>query len=151
MTPWQNIPRRLWHLAVDHIDPPLFAITLAIMGVGLATVFSATYDSQNRLIAQFVNMSVALGLMWGVAQVPPWAIRWADQQVRSSAQALAVAAVPHWVVSFRNNRTSAALQSGRRHIQTSVSPMTVVMTSTPQVGISDSIRILTLNSIMAVA
>jgi len=68
---WRDIPRRLWHAAVDHLDPPLFAITLAIMGVGLMTVFSATYDSQNRLVSQFVNMSVALGLMWGVAQIPP--------------------------------------------------------------------------------
>ncbi len=71
MIHWRDIPRRLWHGTVDHLDPPLFMITMAIMGVGLATVFSATYDSQNRLIAQFINMSVALGLMWAVAQVPP--------------------------------------------------------------------------------
>ncbi|HEX5802974.1 MAG TPA: rod shape-determining protein RodA [Azospira sp.] len=71
MIAWRTLPRRLWHAAVDHIDPPLFTITLAIMGIGLATVFSATYDSQNRLVSQFVNMSVALGLMWGVAQLPP--------------------------------------------------------------------------------
>ncbi len=66
-----EIRHRLWHGTVDHLDAPLLMITLAIMGVGLATVFSATYDSQNRLISQFINMAVALGLMWGVAQLPP--------------------------------------------------------------------------------
>lgn len=66
-----EIRYRLWHGTVDHLDAPLLFITLAIMGVGLATVFSATYDSQNRLMSQFVNMSVALALMWAVAQVPP--------------------------------------------------------------------------------
>lgn len=71
MIAWRDIQRRLWHGTVDHLDPPLLMITAAIMGVGLATVFSATYDSNNRLIAQFINMAVALGLMWGVAQVPP--------------------------------------------------------------------------------
>lgn len=66
-----EIRRRLWHGTVDHLDAPLFFITIAIMGVGLATVFSATYDSQNRLVGQFVNMAVAIVLMWGVAQIPP--------------------------------------------------------------------------------
>ncbi|MFC5301946.1 rod shape-determining protein RodA [Azospira restricta] len=71
MTTFAEIRHRLWHGTVDHLDAPLFFITIAIMGVGLATVFSATYDSQNRLMGQFINMAVALTLMWGVAQVPP--------------------------------------------------------------------------------
>ncbi len=71
MMSFAQIRHRLWHGTVDHLDAPLFFITVAIMGVGLATVFSATYDSQNRLMGQFINMAVALGLMWGVAQVPP--------------------------------------------------------------------------------
>ena len=71
MMSFAQIRHRLWHGTVDHLDAPLFFITIAIMGVGLATVFSATYDSQNRLMGQFINMAVALGLMWGVAQVPP--------------------------------------------------------------------------------
>ena len=71
MMTFAEIRHRLWHGTVDHLDPPLLAITLAIMGVGLATVFSATYDSQNRLMSQFINMAVALALMWGVAQLPP--------------------------------------------------------------------------------
>jgi rod shape determining protein RodA len=71
MTSFAEIRHRLWHGTVDHLDVPLFFITIAIMGVGLATVFSATYDSQNRLMGQFINMAVAMTLMWGVAQVPP--------------------------------------------------------------------------------
>ena len=71
MMTFAEMRRRVWHGTVDHLDAPLVFITLAIMSVGLATVFSATYDSQNRLMGQFINMAVALGLMWGVAQVPP--------------------------------------------------------------------------------
>ncbi len=71
MMSFAEIRHRLWHGTVDHLDPPLLMITLAIMGIGLATVFSATYDSQNRLMSQFINMAVALTLMWGVAQLPP--------------------------------------------------------------------------------
>ena len=67
----RDIPRRLWHGTVDHLDVPLFMITVAIMGVGLATVFSATYDSNNRLVGQLINMTFAFALMWGVAQLPP--------------------------------------------------------------------------------
>ena len=66
-----QIRHRLWHGTVDHLDGPLLVLTLAIMGIGLATVYSATYDSQNRLFSQFINMSVALTLMWCIAQVPP--------------------------------------------------------------------------------
>jgi penicillin-binding protein 2 len=33
---------------VDHIDGPLLTIALALMAFGLATVYSATYDANNR-------------------------------------------------------------------------------------------------------
>ncbi len=56
---------------IRHIDVPLVAITLCVMAFGLATVYSATYDSNNRVIGQIVNMSVGLLVMWAVAQVPP--------------------------------------------------------------------------------
>lgn len=71
MIAWQHLARRLWHGAVDHLDAPLLTITFCLMGVGLATIFSATYDSENRILNQLVNMAVALSLMWAVAQVPP--------------------------------------------------------------------------------
>ncbi len=56
---------------VEHIDGPLLAITATLMVFGLATVYSATYDSNNRALSQLFNMFVGLAAMWGVAQLPP--------------------------------------------------------------------------------
>ena len=56
---------------VANIDFPLLLITLAIMGIGLATVNSATYDGNHRLLAQAGNMGVALVVMWLIARLPP--------------------------------------------------------------------------------
>ncbi len=62
---------RLWVRLVKHIDGPLLLITSLIMATGLATVYSATYDANNRLLAQTLNMAVGLFAMWAVAQLPP--------------------------------------------------------------------------------
>jgi len=56
---------------VEHIDGPLLAISLALMLFGLATVYSATYDANNRALSQLLNMLVGLAVMWSVAQLPP--------------------------------------------------------------------------------
>ena len=56
---------------VEHVDGPLLAIALALMAFGLATVFSATYDANNRAPGQLLNMLIGLAAMWAVAQVPP--------------------------------------------------------------------------------
>ena len=53
------------------IDFPLLLITLTIMAVGLATVNSATYDGNHRLLSQAGNMGVAMVIMWLVARLPP--------------------------------------------------------------------------------
>ena len=63
--------RRGWRQLIAHIDFPLLTITLAIMGVGLATVFSATFDGNQRLLAQAGNMGVAMLIMWLIARIPP--------------------------------------------------------------------------------
>ena len=63
--------RRLWQRATQHFDPPLMTLTMLLMLVGFMSVFSATYDTQNRLLAQMVNMLVAFGLMWLISQVAP--------------------------------------------------------------------------------
>ncbi len=63
--------RRTWLRLVEHIDGPLLLITGLIMVTGLATVYSATYDANNRLLAQTLNMAVGLCAMWAVAQLPP--------------------------------------------------------------------------------
>jgi rod shape determining protein RodA len=56
---------------VERVDWPLLLITGLIMVTGLATVYSATYDSNDRLLAQALNMAVGLCVMWTVAQLPP--------------------------------------------------------------------------------
>ena len=67
----QDFMRRLRWRLVAHIDLPLLLIVLAIMATGLATVYSATYDTNNRLLAQSMNMLIGLGTMLTVAQLPP--------------------------------------------------------------------------------
>jgi rod shape determining protein RodA len=54
-----------------HLDVPLLAISMALMAFGLATVYSATYDANNRALGQLLNMLVGLAVMWAVAQLPP--------------------------------------------------------------------------------
>jgi rod shape determining protein RodA len=39
--------------------------------IGLAVLYSASYDYPSRVLAQVVNLAVALTAMWIVAQVPP--------------------------------------------------------------------------------
>ena len=68
---FQQLLQRFWVRLVGHIDAPLLTITLVIMGFGLATIFSATFDANNRVPSQLVNMSIGLVAMWAVAQTPP--------------------------------------------------------------------------------
>ena len=63
--------RRGWHNAIAHIDGPLLFITLAIMGVGMLTIHSATYDMVDRTFSQLMNLAVALVIMWVISRVPP--------------------------------------------------------------------------------
>jgi len=67
----EDVLHRLWRRLVEHLDGPLLLITGALMLVGLSTVYSATYDASNRLVAQSLNMAVGLAAMWIVAQIPP--------------------------------------------------------------------------------
>ncbi len=62
---------RIWTRLIEHIDGPLLLITGLIMFAGLATVYSATYDANNRALGQLFNMMVGLVVMWSVAQLPP--------------------------------------------------------------------------------
>jgi len=67
----QQLLQRFRARLVEHIDGPLLAIALVLMGFGLATIYSATYDVSNRAFSQMLNMMVGLAVMWGVAQLPP--------------------------------------------------------------------------------
>ncbi|MDR2365183.1 MAG: rod shape-determining protein RodA [Zoogloeaceae bacterium] len=55
-----------------HLDMPLFVIVLLLMGVGLVTVYSATYSTgMGRLDNQIVNMLIAFVSMLVVARAAP--------------------------------------------------------------------------------
>jgi len=56
---------------VANIDGPLLAIALAIVGLGLLTLYSATIDAPWRFNAQLGNLAVGIAAMWLIAQVPP--------------------------------------------------------------------------------
>ena len=68
---FQQFLPRLWIRIVEHLDGPLLLITGALMALGLATIYSATYDANNRALNQLLNMAVGLIVMWSVAQLPP--------------------------------------------------------------------------------
>ena len=64
-------PRRLYARLAEGIDGPLLAIAGTLAVIGLATLFSASYDNPARLTAQLANVAVALAVMWLAAQVAP--------------------------------------------------------------------------------
>ena len=64
-------PRRLAARLAEGIDGSLLAISLALVALGIATLFSASYEQPARVTAQLANLSVAIAAMWLMAQVPP--------------------------------------------------------------------------------
>jgi len=62
---------RLWARAVAKIDAPLFSLVIALLGLGLFTLYSASNENSARVTAQLANILVALMLMWAAAQVSP--------------------------------------------------------------------------------
>ena len=75
---------RIWEVLVRRVDSYLMAAALAIVGIGLVTLFSASDQSIARVTSQVVVLGFALVLMWMVANIPP--------------QQLARAAVPLYIV-----------------------------------------------------
>jgi rod shape determining protein RodA len=76
---------RVWEVLTRRIDSMLFAAALAIVGVGLVTLFSAADQSVARETSQAFSLSFAIVLMWMFANIAP--------------QTLARAAVPLYVVA----------------------------------------------------
>ena len=64
-------PRRLWRRLALGIDGTLLTLTGILVAVGLVTLVSASYEQPARVVAQLVNLSVAVLAMWIVAQIPP--------------------------------------------------------------------------------
>ena len=63
--------RRIGERLFEGIDGTLLVLLLTLSMLGLAALFSATFESPSRVIAQLVNLGVALVAMWLVAQVSP--------------------------------------------------------------------------------
>ena len=76
---------RAWEVLTRRIDTMLFACALAIVGVGLVTLFSAADQSITRVTSQAMSLSFAVVLMWIFANIAP--------------QTLARAAVPLYVLA----------------------------------------------------
>jgi rod shape determining protein RodA len=63
--------RRLLARLSEGIDGPLFWIVCGLLALGLATLYSATFQAPARVGAQALNVALALALMWIAAQIPP--------------------------------------------------------------------------------
>jgi len=76
---------RIWEALTRRIDRMLFVCALAIVGVGLVTLFSAADQSVPRVTSQLLSFGFAIVLMWLFANIPP--------------QTLARAAVPLYAIA----------------------------------------------------
>jgi rod shape determining protein RodA len=63
--------RRIGQRIAEGIDSPLLLVVLTLSALGLAALFSATYESPARVLNQLASLGIALAAMWLVAQVPP--------------------------------------------------------------------------------
>jgi rod shape determining protein RodA len=64
------VRRIVWRIA-EGIDATLLVIILTLTMLGMAALFSASYDNPGRMASQLANVVLALTAMWMVAQVPP--------------------------------------------------------------------------------
>ena len=80
-----NFVEKAWEVLIRRVDSFLLATALAIVGVGLVTLFSATDQSVARVTNQATSLVFSLVLMWIVANLPP--------------QTLSRAAVPLYAVA----------------------------------------------------
>ena len=63
-------PMRVWHYLTRYVDSFLLSGILLLMLTGLFTLYSATDANLGRVTNQAINMLVALGIMWLVANIP---------------------------------------------------------------------------------
>jgi rod shape determining protein RodA len=69
--PLVELAGRAWEALTRRIDNFLFACALALVGVGLVTLFSAADQSVARVTTQLVSLGIALALMWVLANIAP--------------------------------------------------------------------------------
>jgi len=63
--------RRIVFRLAEGIDSTLLVILLTLSLLGLAVLFSASYENPGRVTSQVANLAVAVAAMWLVAQVHP--------------------------------------------------------------------------------
>jgi rod shape determining protein RodA len=63
--------RRIGLRLAEGIDSTLLVLLLSLSILGLAALFSASYDTPSRVATQAGNLALALAAMWLVAQLPP--------------------------------------------------------------------------------
>ena len=63
--------QRAWEVLTRRIDSMLFGCALAIVGVGLVTLFSEADQSIARVTSQAMSLSFAVVLMWMFANIAP--------------------------------------------------------------------------------
>jgi rod shape determining protein RodA len=83
--------RRVRARLVEGIDPMLFTVALGLSLMGLAVLYSASYENASRVASQVANLAVALAAMWAVAQVPPQTLARFALPAYAAALALLVA------------------------------------------------------------
>ena len=71
MTNFFALLERAWEMLGRRVDSYLMSAALAIVGIGLVTLFSASDQSVARVTSQAGSLGFALVLMWIVANVPP--------------------------------------------------------------------------------
>jgi rod shape determining protein RodA len=65
------LARRMLQRLTEGVDGALLALSIALVAVGLATLFSASYEQPARVTSQISNLLVAFLAMWVIARVPP--------------------------------------------------------------------------------
>jgi rod shape determining protein RodA len=63
--------RRIGLRLAEGIDATLLVLVLMLSMLGLAALYSATYETPARVLSQLMNLGVALAAMWLIAQVAP--------------------------------------------------------------------------------
>jgi rod shape determining protein RodA len=63
--------RRIAGRVVEGIDQTLLVLIVSLSLLGLAALYSASYENPQRVVAQLINLGVALSAMWIAAQISP--------------------------------------------------------------------------------
>jgi rod shape determining protein RodA len=63
--------RRMAVRFAEGIDGTLFVLVVMLSLLGLASLFSASFENPARVVTQIVNLGIAFSAMWIVAQIPP--------------------------------------------------------------------------------